>query len=82
MPSSAELRQQVNELYREICSKNILVESCRNHPNITSQMAAKNPVASLQILTAIFLLWSKLRDIQVPAPSFIHLAQTVVYHVS
>jgi len=68
-------QHQLNELYREISSYNILAESYQSHPNITSQMAAKNPVATLQIPIKLFLLWSELRGIQVPAPTYTHLVK-------
>ena len=73
--SRGALRQQLDELYREISSCKILAENFENHPCITSQMMAKNPVANLRIPAKLFVLWSELKSIQVPAPTFVDLVR-------
>ena len=74
MPREA-LRQQLDELYREISNCKMLAENFENHPCVTNQMMAKNPVANLRIPAKLFVLWSELKSIQVPAPTCIDLVR-------
>ena len=74
MPREA-LRQQLDELYREISNCKILAENFENHPCVTNQMMAKNPVANLRIPAKLFVLWSELKSIQVPAPTCVDLVR-------
>ena len=71
--SREALRQQLDDLYRETSDCKILAESFENHPCITSQIKAKNPVANFQIPVKLFVLWSELKSIQVPIPTYIDL---------
>ena len=68
--------QQLDDLYREICDCKILAENFENHPCITRQIIAKNPVANLQIPVKLFVLWSELKSrIQVPTSTCIDLVR-------
>ena len=71
--SREALRQQMMDLYREISDCKILAENFENHPSITSQIIAKNPVANLRIPAKLFVLWSDLKSIQFPTPTYVDL---------
>ena len=73
--SKEALRQQVIDLYREISDCKISAENFENHPSITSQIIAKNPVANLRIPAKLFVLWSDLKSIQVPTPTYVDLVR-------
>ena len=73
--SREALRQQVIDLYREISDCKISAENFENHPSITSQIIAKNPVANLRIPAKLFVLWSDLKSIQVPTPTYVDLVR-------
>ena len=73
--SKEALRQQVIDLYRGISDCKISAENFENHPSITSQIIAKNPVANLRIPAKLFVLWSDLKSIQVPTPTYVDLVR-------
>lgn len=73
--SREALRQQLDDLYREISDCKISAENYENHPSITSQIIAKNPVANLRIPAKLFVLWSELKSIQVPTPTYVDLVR-------
>ena len=73
--SRKALRRQVIDLYREISDCKISAENFENHPSITSQIIAKNPVAILRIPAKLFVLWSDLKSIQVPTPTYVDLVR-------
>ena len=62
-------------LYREISDCKISAENFENHASITSQILAKNPIANLQIPTKLLVLWSQLKSIQVPTPTYVDLVR-------
>ena len=73
--SKEALRQQLDDLYREISNCKILAENFENHACITSQIIAKNPVANLRIPAKLFVLWFELKSIQVPTPTYVDLVR-------
>ena len=74
--SREALRQQLDDLYMEISDCKILAENFENHPCITSQITAKNPVANLRIPAKLFVLWSELKSCtQVPTPTYVDLVR-------
>ena len=74
--SREALRQQLDDLYREISDCKISAENFENHPSITSQIIAKNPVANFRIPAKLFVLWSELKSrIQVPTPTCVDLVR-------
>lgn len=73
--SREALRQRLDDLYKEISDCKISVENFENHPSITSQIIAKNPVANLRIPAKLFVLWSELKSIQVPTPTCVDLVR-------
>ena len=73
--SREALRQQLDDLYREISDCKISAENYENHPSITSQIIAKNPVANLRIPAKLFVLWSELKSIQVPTLTYVDLVR-------
>ena len=57
-------------------SLNSLLDNKTQHlHSITSQIKAKNPVANLQIPVKLFVLWSELKSIQVPTPTYVDLVR-------
>lgn len=69
------LCQQLDDLYREISNCKILAENFENHPCITSQIIANNPVVNLRITAKLFVLQSELKSLQVPTPTCVDLVR-------
>ena len=70
------LHQKLDDLYRKISDYKILAENFKNHPCITSQITAKNPVANLRIPAKLFVLWSVLKSYtQVLTPTYVDLVR-------